>query len=229
MTANALLCKVIAVELDRALAQVAAIQDQLTRADVYRGYRSLPVAGSGIIGLAAAWMQPRTLSGDPAAFVGYWVVVALGAAIVGVSEIAYNYLVHDEALARQRTRRVVGQLLPSLLAAAIISAAFVRSGAAMVPLLPGLWALCFGIGIFASRPFIVQASKWVAFYFYAMGVWLLWNAQGPETLSPWAVGGTFGVGQLLGAAVLYWNLETGADGNDTDGRWSDGSDEKEEE
>jgi hypothetical protein len=42
------------MELNRALAQVAAIQDQLTRADVYRGYRSLPVAASGAIGLVAA-------------------------------------------------------------------------------------------------------------------------------------------------------------------------------
>src|SRR5262245_28382231 len=195
------------MELQRALAQVAEIQDQLTRADVYRGYRSVPVAGSGIIGLLAAWLQPAGLAADPMSFVGYWTAVAICAGFVGVSEIVYNYVVHDEALARRRTRRVVGQMLPSLLGAAIITGSFVHLGPALVPLLPGTWAICFGIGIFASRPFLVRASGWAALYFYAAGVVLLWTSGGPESLSPWSVGGTFGVGQLLTAAVLYWNLE----------------------
>lgn len=196
------------MELQRALAQVAAIQDQITRSDVYRGYRSLPVAGSGIIGLAAAWLQPRGLASDPLSFVVYWMVVAVCAGFVGASEVVYNYVVHDEALARQRTRRVVGQMLPSLLAGAIVTACLAHLSAALVPLLPGLWAICFGIGIFASKPYLVRASGWVALYFYVMGVALLWMARGPESLTPWSVGGTFGVGQLLTAAVLYWNLET---------------------
>jgi hypothetical protein len=195
------------MELHRALAQVAEIQDQLTRADVYRGYRSVPVAGSGIIGLFAAWLQPAGLPADPLAFVGYWIVIAICAGFVGVSEIVYNYVVHDEALARRRTRRVVGQMLPSLLGAAIITGSFVHLSAELVSLLPGIWAICFGIGIFASRPFLVRASGWAALYFYAAGVALLWTAQAHAPLSGWSVGGTFGVGQLLTAAVLYWNLE----------------------
>jgi hypothetical protein len=195
------------MELQRALAQVAEIQDQLTRADVYRGYRSVPVAASGLIGLVAAWLQPAGLVADPRAFVGYWAVIALCAGFVGISEIVYNYVVHDESLARRRTRRVVGQLLPSLLGAAVITGCFVQLSAALVPLLPGIWAICFGIGIFASRPFLLRASGWTALYFYAMGVGLLWTARGPESLSPWSVGGTFGVGQLFTAVVLYWNLE----------------------
>jgi len=195
------------MELPRALAQIAEIHDQVTKADVYRGYRSLPVAASGLIGLAAAWLQPPGLGADPVGFVVYWGGVAACAGFVGVSEIVYNYIVHDEALARRRTRRVVGQLLPSLLGGALVTASFVRLSSALVPLLPGLWAICFGIGIFASRPYLLRASGWVALYYYAAGVALLWIARGPETLNAWAVGGTFGVGQLLTACVLYWNLE----------------------
>ena len=195
------------MELDRALEQVAAIQDQIAQSEVYRGYRSVPIALCGLIGLAAAWMQPHGITADPLAFVGYWAVVALCAGFVGTSEIVYNYVVHDNVRDRRRTRRVVGRLLPSLLAGAIVTVCFAHLSAALVPLLPGLWAICFGIGIFASRPYVVAASGWVALYFYVMGVALLWTAGGRETLSPWSVGGTFGVGQLLTAAVLYWNLE----------------------
>jgi hypothetical protein len=214
------------MELQRALAQVAAIQDQATRADVYRGYRSVPVAASGLIGLAAAWLQPPRLAADPIAFVEFWMIVAALAGFVGVSEIAYNYVVRDEAVARQRTRRVVGQMLPSLLGGAIVAACFVRLSTALVPLLPGIWAICFGVGIFASRPFLVRSSGWAALYFYAAGVLLLWNARGPEALGAWSVGGTFGVGQLLTAALLYWNLETPAHGDDDDS-WEVNDEEEE--
>ena len=143
----------------------------------------------------------------------YWVAVAACAGFVGVSETVYNYVVHDQDFARRRTRHVVGQLLPSLVAGAVVTAAFARvsaaspANAALVPLLPGLWALSFGLGIFASRPYLVRASGWAALYFCAAGTVLLWTAGGPETLNAWTVGGTFGVGQLLTAGVLYWNLE----------------------
>ena len=157
------------MELPQALAQIAEIRAQAAKADVYRGYRSLPVAASGLIGLAAAWLQPAGLSTDPVGFVVYWVTVAGCAGFVGVSEIVYNYLVHDEALARRRTRRVIGQLMPSVGAGALITATLVDQGSAFVPLLPGLWALSFGLGIFASRPYLVRASGWVALYFYAAG------------------------------------------------------------
>jgi hypothetical protein len=195
------------MELPQALAQIAEIRAQAAKAEVYRGYRSVPIAASGLLGLAAAALQPPGLVSDPTGFVVYWVAVAACAGFVGVSEIVYNYIVHDEALARRRTQRVIGQLLPGLLGGAIVTASFVHLGTTLVPLLPGIWALTFGLGIFASRPYLVRASGWVALYYCAAGAVLLWTARGPETLNAWTVGGTFGVGQLLTAVVLYWNLE----------------------
>jgi hypothetical protein len=195
------------MELPQALAQIAEIRAQAAKAEVYRGYRSVPIAASGLLGLAAAAVQPAGLASDPTGFVVYWVAVAACAGFVGASEIVYNYIVHDDALARRRTRRVIGQLLPGLLGGAIVTASLVHLGPALVPLLPGIWALSFGLGIFASRPYLVRASGWAALYFCAAGTLLLWTAGGPETLNAWTVGGTFGVGQLLTAGVLYWNLE----------------------
>jgi hypothetical protein len=195
------------MELPQALAQIAEIRAQAAKAEVYRGYRSVPIAASGLLGLAAAALQPPGLVSDPTGFVVYWVAVAACAGFVGVSEIVYNYIVHDEALARRRTQRVIGQLLPGLFGGAVVTASFVHLGTALVPLLPGIWALSFGLGIFASRPYLVRASGWVALYYCAAGAVLLWTAGGPETLNAWTVGGTFGVGQLLTAGVLYWNLE----------------------
>jgi hypothetical protein len=195
------------MDLSRALGQLADIHQQLAKGEIYRGYRSVPVAASGLIGFAAAWAQvPGLGAADPIGFVEYWTVIAACAALVGVSEIIYNYI-RDGGAERRRTRQVVGQFLPSLIGGAIISASFVRLSPALVPLLPGLWAICFGIGIFSSRPYLPRASGWVALFYYAAGVPLLWMAHGTEPLHAWWVGGTFGVGQLLAAFVLFWNLE----------------------
>jgi hypothetical protein len=196
------------MDLSRALGQLADIHQQIAKGELYRGYRSLPIAASGAIGLGAAWTQAPALgASDPLGFVLYWTIVAACAAFVGASEIIYNYVVHDDRATRRRTRQVVGQFLPSVLAAAIITVSFVRLSAALVPLLPGLWAICFGLGTFASRLYLPRASGWIALFYFAAGAALLWAGQGPEHLRGWWVGGTFGIGQLLAALVLFWNLE----------------------
>ena len=203
------------MDVSRALQQIAEIHGQLAKGEVYRGYRSLPFAASGLMGLVAAWMQPRSLgSGDPIGFVVYWVAIAACAGFVGASEIIYNYVVHDNAADRRHTRRVVGQFLPSAAAGAAIAVCLTHASASLVPLLPGLWAICFGMGTFASRPYLPRATGWVALFYYAAGFTLLWIARGGDALSGWWVGGTFGAGQLLAALVLWWNLERHSDDAD---------------
>ena len=100
-------------------------------------------------------------------------------------------------------------LLPFLVAGAIATAALFRLSPALTTLFPGLWSLLYGVAIFSARPYVPRASGWVALYFWTAGLLLLWTAGGIDTLSPWSVGGTFGIGQLFGAVVLYWNLERG--------------------
>jgi hypothetical protein len=197
------------MDVSRALSQIAEIHQQMAKGEVYRGYRSVPVAASGLIGIAAAALQPRHAAAGPDAigFVLYWSAVAAVAAVIGASEIAYNYVVREDEAERRRTRLVIGQFLPSVLAAAVVTASFVHLSAALVPLLPGLWAICFGLGVFASRPYLPRASGVVALFYYAAGIALLWRAHGLESLSGWWVGATFGTGQLMTALVLYWNLE----------------------
>jgi len=196
------------VDAIRALDQIEEIHRQIAKGEVYRGYRSLPVAMSGLMGLTAAWLQPARLgAADPIGFVLYWAAIAAGAAFIGSSEIIYNYVVHEDATGRRKTRQVVGQFLPSLVGGAGMTVCFTHLSVAFVPLLPGLWAICFGIGTFASRPYLPRASGWVALFYYAAGFTLLWIARGPESPAGWWVGGTFGAGQLMAAVVLWWNLE----------------------
>lgn len=196
------------MDAPRALTQIAEIHKQIAKGEIYRGYRSLPIALSGVLGLGAALVQP-TIDGtaDPVDFVWYWTAVAALAVLVGVSEIAYNYVLHEAASGRRRTRLVLGQFLPGIIGAAVLTVSFVHVGPRLVALLPGVWAICFGIGTFSSRPYLPRASGLVALYYFTAGSLLLWTADLDATMNGWRVGGVFGVGQLLAAAVLYWTLE----------------------
>jgi hypothetical protein len=196
------------MDVGRALAQIAEIHEQLAKGEVYRGWRSVPVAASGLVGLAAAaWQSAAGRPVEPWSFTAYWLAVGVVAFIVGCSEIAWHYVARATESERRHSRQVIGQFLPALVAGAMATGALVRLSPVLVTLLPGLWALLFGVGIFAARPYVPRASGWVALYYWTAGLILLWSSHGVDTLSPWAVGGTFGAGQLVAAAVLYWNLE----------------------
>jgi len=195
-------------DVTRALEQIAEIHEQLGRSTVFRGWRSIPVASSGMVGLAAAaWQAAEARPLDPWRYTVYWLVVGVVALLIGCAEIVWHYGARADEVERARSRHVVGQFLPALVAGALVTGAFVRLSPALVALLPGLWALLFGVGIFATRPYAVRGSGWVALYYWTAGLALLWSAGGVDALSPWAVGGTFGAGQLLAALVLYLTLE----------------------
>jgi hypothetical protein len=102
---------------------------------------------------------------------------------------------------------VLAQFLPALVAGASVSGTVVRINPALIVALPGLWSLFFGLGIFASRPYLPRASGWVALFYFGCGITLLWLSPTGVPHSPWSVGGTFGAGQLLAALVLYLNRE----------------------
>ncbi|HEV3164813.1 MAG TPA: hypothetical protein VGZ22_12360 [Isosphaeraceae bacterium] len=191
-----------------ALSQISEIHEHLAKGEVYRGFRSLPVALSGACGLLAASLQPRLMTvGEPMVAVVYWLMVAAIGGVVGGSEMVYNYLFRDDPFARRRTRKVLGQFVPCLAAGAGVTVGLVRAGHELIPFLPGLWSILFGLGIFAARPYLPRAIGWVALFYLGAGVQLLLSARDAENFSGWALGGTFGAGQLAAALVLYWNLE----------------------
>jgi len=191
-----------------ALSQISEIHEHLAKGEVYRGFRSVPVALSGVCGLLAASVQSRVVPADDTfATVVFWLSVAAFGAVVGLSEAAYNYLFHDDPFARVRTRKVVGQFGPCLVAGAAVTVGLMRASETLAPFLPGLWAILFGLGIFSARPYLPRAIGWVALFYMGAGFRLLLLAQDAPVLSGWAIGGTFGSGQLAAALVLYWNLE----------------------
>ena len=101
----------------------------------------------------------------------------------------------------------IRQLVPCLIAGAGITLAILRHAPDACWMLPGLWAVLFSQGIFASSRLLPKPIFAVGIYYLVAGLFTLMLANDLYAFSPWAMALTFGVGQLFTAAVLYWTLE----------------------
>jgi hypothetical protein len=199
------------MDLTNALDRIEEIHAQMAKGEVFRGYRPVPVAVAGAVGLLAGWLQPRLLPAgdDGTAFLWYWLAVAaLNVALIG-GVIAAGYRRVPDPFARRHTLRVLGQFLPCLAAGAVVSLALPALDPGLVRLLPGLWALLLGLGIFASRPYLARATGWVALFFLLAGSAFL-AFPTPDLARLGALNGTvFGAGLLAAAVVLHLDLPRG--------------------
>ncbi len=192
--------------LSAALEQINEIHSHMSRGQLYRGYRPVPVAVSAMGGLLAAWAQPAWVpANDPRAFAWYWLIVAGLCAVIAASAVLLHFLRQDW-FERRQTLYVWGQFAPCLAAGGLIGAGVAGAIPQAVPLLPGLWTIIFSLGIFSSRPFLPRATGWVALYYLTAGSWLLLNPTDP-TQPAWALAWVFVIGQCAGAGILYLNLE----------------------
>ena len=197
------------MELREALSQIAEIRQQMARTEVFRGFRSVPVAFSGVLAWAAAIAQAIWLP-EPTRDVSAYLTLWIGAAAIGIAAAALEMTLrsrHASRWAREQTWLAVEQFLPCVVAGGLCTLVIARCSESILWILPGLWSILYSLGVFASRRLLPKAIFGVAVYYLIAGLACLAVAQGEFALSPWAMGVSFGGGQLLSAAVLYRTLE----------------------
>jgi hypothetical protein len=198
------------MELREALSQIAEIRSRVAATERFGGYRAAPVAVTGLIAIIVALLQSKLVP-DPHAntfqYLILWLLTAVVCGLVAGSGIWLRYHRGPNRLAKQLTWLAVGQFAPCLVAGALVTFVVVRHTPAHTALLPGLWQVLFSLGVFASCRLMPRAIAAVGLIYLISGVWNIALTNGPLAFSPWAMGVPFGLGQLLTAAVLYWNLE----------------------
>lgn len=196
-------------ELDRALGEISSIRRQMARATEFRGYGAATLGSTGLLAIAAAVAQGVWLpdaANHVAVYLGIWMTTAvLSGALIAVQTVNRAQRVHS-GMADQMIRMAVEQFLPAAIAGALLTVALMRSGPAGLWILPGLWQVIFGLGVFSSCRFLPRPML-------AAGIWYLITGLACVALgdarafSPWTMGVPFGGGQLLVAGILYFGQE----------------------
>jgi hypothetical protein len=196
------------MELREALTQISEIRRQVARTEMFRGYRALPVALSGALAFAVAAVQQVWLP-DPTqnltAYFAAWVGAALFSMLATGVEMVLHYRRASSPLTRETTFLAVGQFLPSVAVGGLLLCVLAGYAPECLWMMPGLWALLFSLGIFASFRLLPRPTVYVALFYLCAGTLCL--TLGPAALSPWSMGVPFGLGQLFAAVILYWTLE----------------------
>ncbi len=198
-------------DLDKALADIVAIRSQIAASTAFQGYGPAAVAATGGLALVttvaqALWLDEPTA--QPLAFFAAWVATALVAAGIIWTEMRARSRRHHSGLADAMIYNAVEQFLPAGAAGAVLALALIRFSPENLWMLPGLWQVLVSLGIFASVRSLPRAVSLAGAWYFVAGFAVLMLASDGHSLSPWAMGLPFVVGQVLMAAIL--RFATGA-------------------
>jgi hypothetical protein len=193
------------MELNDALLQIAEIRQRMAQGQTYRGYRSVTALFSALLALSAALVQHFALGDDVWTGVLVWVSVAAVSVVVVGAEMVTRYRRTDSTLQRETTLVAAEQFAPALVAGGLLAYVLTAFAPQRLAMLPGLWAILFSMGVFASRRLLPRGTGLVAAYYLLAGVVGL-ALESPVPFG-WRMALAFVPGQLLAAFVLYWNQE----------------------
>jgi hypothetical protein len=130
-----------------------------------------------------------------------WTAVA-SAVLIGAQMHTRSRRIHS-ALAEEMIRMAVEQFLPSAVAGALLTVVLVRDVPEAEWMIPGLWQLIFSLGVFASCRFLPRPMLAAGAWYMLTGLICI-SLGNARALSPWAMGISYGIGQLLVAAILLF-------------------------
>ncbi len=194
-------------DVDRALADIANIRNQLAAGTMFRGFGPAVMAVTGVLAIFMAGAQsiwPEALAADTLILLAGWVVTAVvSAGLIGAEMLARSRR-HHGGLADAMIWNAIQQFLPAGFAGGAIGLVLVRFAPDSLWLLPGLWQVLVALGIFASVRSLPPLIALVGAWYFVAGVAVLIVASLGQSLSPWMMGLPFAIGQFLMAAVLYF-------------------------
>lgn len=196
-------------ELRQALDDISAIRSQVARGTQFRGYGPLSIASSGILAMLVAAAESRWGAAAPHlnVFLAIWISTAAVAIFLSALETIFRVQRVHSGLALEMIQAAVEQFLPCMVVGLLLTVVLMQIASQDSWMLPGLWAVIFSLGVFASCRFLPRQMFAVGAWYLAAGLVSLLVAAGHHALLPWAMGLPFGIGQLLVAAVLQFGFE----------------------
>ena len=200
-------------DLNRALGDISSIRRQVARSTEFRGYGPATLAATGGIAILAAAVQAIWLP-NPAnripIYLAIWLSTAiLSAGLIAVQTVTRSQRLHS-GLADEMIHMAVEQVLPAAGAGVLLTIVLVKYVPSALWMLPGLWQITFSLGVFSSCRFLPRPMTVAGAWYLLTGLTCVSLGDG-RALSPWTMGVSYGVGQLLVAAILFFTAQEGSD------------------
>jgi hypothetical protein len=199
------------MEVSRAIADLEEVRTRLAAVQRFRGLSGGAAFASGLAAVGSGLIQAATVArpltpADGTRYVTIWIACLVCSLAVNYGAIVLWLVRHWSVRSRVELKTVGMTILPSIVAGGLFSAVFIARGE--LGLLPGMWCLCYALGLIASRAMAPPGIGWIAALFAASGSALLF-APGNNALAWWVMPATFGIGQLIiGVLVSRDALET---------------------
>jgi hypothetical protein len=193
-------------DLERALAEITLIRNQMARSTEFRGLGAATLAATGALALLGAAAQALWIEDpihDLGAYLSLWIGVAVVSAVLIGAEMATRTVRAHGRLAQEMLFAAVEQFLPAAVVGALLTVVLYRAAPTVLWMLPGLWQIVCGLGIFASRRSLPSAIGLAGAWYLASGLACLAVGDDARAFAPWMMGAPFAVGQALIAAVVY--------------------------
>ncbi|HEX5283176.1 MAG TPA: hypothetical protein VFW30_03570 [Bryocella sp.] len=200
-------------DLNRALVDIRNIRREVARTTEFRGYGPLTLSATALLAVVAGvvqqWWIPQPAA-HPVSYVALWLTTAVVCAALIATQMLTRANRFHSGMADEMIQMAVAQFLPAAVAGAVLPFVLLRTQANLVWMLPGLWQIIFGLGVFASRRSLPRAMLLVGAWFLVTGYVCL--ALGDSrALAPMTMSAAYAIGMAGVAAIHYFSWKASSD------------------
>ncbi len=201
------------MNIHQALSGIAQIRQQIDRAESYRGFRSATTVFSGVCAIVSGTLLIQTgfcelvfpQADETALFLAAWIAIACVSLLAACAEMFVRARRDESGLVWRMHRNVAFQIVPAFAVGVTMTWLLVSHN--LMHVLPGIWAMVYGLALIASIEHLPTSSRWVAAYFIAGGIVAIAVPPGSIVGLHLQMMVLFGVGQSALGGVLHWNME----------------------
>jgi hypothetical protein len=197
-------------DLNQALVEIRSIRRQVAQTTEFRGYGPATLFATAVLAVAAGVIQAYWLpdaSANPAEYLALWLGAAVFcAALIGSQMLARANRIHSN-MADEMIRMAVAQFMPAAVVGVVLPFLLLRARQGLFWMLPGLWQVVFGLGVFACCRCLPRAMLLAGGWFVLTGLGCIALGDA-RALAPVTMSVAFGVGMALVAAIHYFSAKT---------------------
>jgi len=193
------------LDVTRAIADLDEVRSRLASVQRFRGLSGPAALASGVgavfSGLVQLAVVPSPRSAEEySRYVAIWIACLAFALAVNYGAVAVWLARNWTSRTRTELKTAAIAIVPSVVGGGAFTGALLARGE--IGLLPGAWAVCYGLGLLAARSMLPRGIVTIALAFAVLGSTLLF-AAGTNALVWWVMPLTFGIGQTaIGLLIL---------------------------